>query len=135
MTALRVSEEIRPPDEGTSMDEVRFSQIVDEVLAGLPQFFQTRLENLAVIVQDYPEPELQRQFPGLLLGLFRGVPKTRQSVFAAASFPQQVFLYQKNIEAVSYGEAELRRQVEKTLKHEIGHYFGLSEEDLRALGY
>ena len=117
------------------MDAVRFSQIVDEVLASLPQFFKTRLDNLAVIVQDYPEPELQRQFPGLLLGLFRGVPKTRQSVFAGASFPQQVFLYQKNIEAVSYGEADLRLQIEKTLKHEIGHYFGLSEEDLRALGY
>ena len=117
------------------MDAARFSQIVDEVLEGLPQFFQTRLDNLAVIVQDYPEPELQQQFPGRLLGLFRGVPKTRQSVFAGASFPQQVYLYQKNIEAISYGEADLRRQIEKTLKHEIGHYFGLSEEDLRALGY
>ena len=117
------------------MDAVRFSQIVDDVLADLPQFFQNRLDNLAVIVQDYPEPDLQRQFPGRLLGLFRGVPKTRQSVFAAASFPQQVFLYQKNIESVSTGEADLRRQIEKTLKHEIGHYFGLSEEDLRALGY
>ena len=117
------------------MDSVRFSQIVDEILEGLPQFFKTRLDNLAVIVQDYPEPELQRQFPGCLLGLFRGVPKTRQSIFASAAFPQQVYLYQKNIEAVSSGEADLRRQIEKTLKHEIGHYFGLSEEDLRALGY
>lgn len=132
---LRVGEEIRSPDQGKSMDAARFSQIVDEVLEGLPQFFQSRLDNLAVIVQDYPEPDLQRQFPGRLLGLFRGIPKTRQSVFAGASFPQQVFLYQKNIEAISYGDADLRRQIEKTLKHEIGHYFGLSEEDLRALGY
>ena len=117
------------------MDSVWFSQIVDEVLEGLPHFFRDRLDNLAVIVQDYPEPELQRQFPGLLLGLFRGVPKTRQSVFASGAFPQQVYLYQKNIEAISYGDADLRRQIEKTLKHEIGHYFGLSEEDLEALGY
>lgn len=117
------------------MDAVRFSEIVDEVLEDLPQFFKARLDNLAVIVQDYPEPELQRQFPGTLLGLFRGVPKTRQSVFASGAFPQQVYLYQKNIEAVSYGASDLRRQIEKTLKHEIGHYFGLSEEDLRALGY
>lgn len=117
------------------MDAVRFSEIVDEVLEDLPQFFKARLDNLAVIVQDYPEPELQRQFPGTLLGLFRGVPKTRQSVFASGALPQQVYLYQKNIEAVSYGASDLRRQIEKTLKHEIGHYFGLSEEDLRALGY
>ena len=117
------------------MDAVRFSQIVDEVLEGLPHFFRDRLDNLVIIVQDYPEPELQWQFPGRLLGLYRGVPKTRQSVFASAAFPQQVYLYQKNIEAVSYGDADLRRQIEKTLKHEIGHFFGLSEEDLEALGY
>ena len=117
------------------MDSLRFSQIVDEVLEGLPEFFKTHLKNLAVIVQDYPERELERQFPGRLLGLFRGVPKTHQSVFSTAGLPQQIFLYQKNIESVCHGETELRRQIEITLKHEIGHYFGLSEEDLRALGY
>ena len=117
------------------MKAICFSKIVDEVLAGLPQFFRVRLENLAVIVQDYPEPEIQRQFRGHLLGLFHGVPKTRQSVFAGATLPQQVYLYQKNIEAVCCNDTDLRQQIEKTLKHEIGHYFGLTEKDLRVLGY
>jgi len=52
-----------------------------------------------------------------------------------AGMPGQIFLYQKNIEAVCKNERDLVRQIEVTLKHEIGHYFGLSERDLRRRGY
>ncbi len=135
MKQLRGADDLRQTDEEKRMNSLRFSQIVDEVLESLPELFKTHLKNLAIIVQDYPERDLERQFSGRLLGLFRGIPKTRQSVFSTAGLPQQVFLYQKNIEAVCAGETELRRQIEITLKHEIGHYFGLSEEDLRSLGY
>jgi predicted Zn-dependent protease with MMP-like domain len=116
------------------MDRIRFSQLVDEALERLPRTFKAKLENVAIIVEDFPEKELQRDFKGLLLGLFRGVPKTHQSI-SWPSLPAQIFLYQKNIEAICKNEDEMILQIEKTLKHEIGHYFGLSERDLRRRGY
>jgi len=117
-----------------AMDRTQFSQLVDEALERLPQVFKEKLENVAIIVEDYPERELQEEFSGLLLGLFRGIPRTKQSTFWK-TMPDQVILYQKNIEAVCRNEAQIRKEIEKTLKHEIGHYFGLSERDLRKRGY
>jgi predicted Zn-dependent protease with MMP-like domain len=68
----------------------------------------------------------------LLLGLFHGIPRTEKSVFSAAP-PDRIFLYRRNIEAVCRTDAEVRRQIRATLLHEVGHYFGLSEDELRAV--
>lgn len=116
------------------MDRIQFTQLVDEALARLPRTFKDRLENLAIIIEDYPDEEVQEEFSGVLLGLFRGVPRTLQSSSWAAP-PSQILLYQKNIEAICRNDAEIARQIQKTLEHEIGHYFGLSERDLRRRGY
>ena len=116
------------------MDRLQFSQLVENALERLPRRFKQKLENVVVMVEDYPERELQGQYPGLLLGLFHGVPKTHQSVFAI-SMPSRIVLYQKNIEAVSRNEDEISLQIETTLKHEIGHYFGMTEKELRKRGY
>ena len=117
-----------------SMDRIRFTQLVEEALTRLPKVFRAKLENISIIVEDYPEEELEEEFDGLLLGLFRGTPRTEQSVFVT-HMPAQIFLYQKNIEEVCRTEKEILDQINKTLKHEIGHYFGLSEKDLRGKGY
>jgi predicted Zn-dependent protease with MMP-like domain len=116
------------------MDRIHFTHLVDEALGHIPKSFKDRIENVAVIVEDYPPAEIQQGFKGILLGLFRGVPRTQQTVFWAAP-PSQIFLYQKNIEAISKNDDEVARQIQKTLRHEIGHYFGLSEEDLKNRGY
>ncbi len=116
------------------MDRSKFSQLVEETLDRLPRRFRQKLENVAIILEDRPEKELQLRYSGLLLGLFHGVPKTHQSVFATG-MPARIVLYQKNIETICQSEEEIRLQIEKTLKHEIGHYFGLSEGDLRRKGY
>jgi predicted Zn-dependent protease with MMP-like domain len=111
-----------------SVERERFEQVVNEVLESLPDPFRSRLSNLAIIVEDSPPLEPHRG--GLLLGLFSGVPMTLKSVFSADP-PNHIFLYQKNIEAVCSSEAQIRRQIRDTLLHEIGHYFGLNEEELR----
>jgi predicted Zn-dependent protease with MMP-like domain len=116
------------------MDRIHFNQLVDDALERLPRLFKDKLSNLAIMVEDYPDSELQDQYSGLLLGLFHGVPKTRETVFWASP-PGQILLYQKNIEAICHDDEEVRVQIETTLKHEIGHYFGLSEQDLRRKGY
>ena len=112
------------------MERSKFEELVAQALDELPAAFRERLTNVAIIVEDLPPPGAESQ--GLLLGLFHGVPCTEKSVFYSG-FPDQVFLYQKNIEAVSRGERDIRRQIRATLLHELGHYFGLSEEELRGV--
>jgi len=116
------------------MDRLRFLQLVEDAMERLPRHFRQKLENVAVLVEDYPDRELRKEYPGVLLGLFHGVPKTHQSVFSV-SMPARIVLYQKNIESICSNEAEISLQIEQTLKHEIGHYFGMTEKDLRRRGY
>lgn len=112
------------------MERQRFEDLVRQVLDSLPEPFRTRLANLDIRVEDAPSSEPRHG--GLLLGLFSGVPRTQKSVFAATP-PDHIYLYQRNIEAVCATESEVVRQIRDTLLHEIGHYFGLSEEELRNL--
>jgi predicted Zn-dependent protease with MMP-like domain len=112
------------------MQRKRFEKLVEEAFERLPEVFRSRISNVAIIVEDLPPRESE---PGtLLLGLFHGVPRTEKSTFYATP-PDHIFLYQKNIEAVCSSDEEIRRQVRDTLLHELGHYFGLSEEELRDL--
>ncbi len=114
-----------------------FTAIVAEVLDTLPKQFRKRVHNVAVLVEDYP-PEEPRRAPRprglprrLILGTFTGVPTTRKSVFDLRTGPDYVVLYQKNIEAVCRDEQEIRHQIRQTVIHELGHYFGMTEEQLR----
>jgi len=116
------------------MEREEFEQVVGEVLDSLPREFRKRIRNVAVLVEDLPRNP-PRSKPGqprqLLLGIFHGVPRTKKSVFDLPTGPDYVVLYQKNIEAVSSTEAELRDQIRRTVVHEIGHYFGMDEEQLK----
>ncbi len=112
------------------MERSRFEALVGQALKGLPLSFREKLTNVAIIVEDLPPDDWQGK--GLLLGLFHGIPRTEKTVFAA-SLPDQIFLYQRNIEAICSSDAEVRQQIRETLLHEVGHYFGLSEDELRGL--
>ena len=111
-----------------------FVRVVEEALDSLPQEFRSRIKNVAILVEDFPpnqsppQPGQQRR---LLLGIFHGVPATNKSVFDLPTGPAHIVLYQKNIEAVCSSEAEVRQQIRQTLMHELGHYFGMTEEQLR----
>lgn len=111
-----------------------FVKVAEEVLDALPKEFRSRIENVAILVEDFPPSRSSRR-PGkqrrLLLGIFHGVPATKKSVFDLAVGPAHIVLYQKNIEAVCSSEAEVRQQIRQTLMHELGHYFGMTEEQLR----
>lgn len=123
------------------MQRRRFEQLVEEALAGLPPRFREKLQNVVVMVEDLPRRSRKaragpRPRGQLVLGVFQGVPRTEKSVFdtAAPAFgPDRIVLYQKNIEAVSSTDDEVREQVRLTVLHELGHYFGLSEEELEHL--
>ena len=116
------------------MKREHFVKVVEEALDSLPQEFRSRIQNVAVLVEDVPPNQpspksgQQRQ---LLLGVFHGVPTTKRSIFDLPSGPDHIVLYQKNIEAVCSSEAEVREQIRLTVIHELGHYFGLDEEQLK----
>jgi predicted Zn-dependent protease with MMP-like domain len=118
------------------MKREHFVKIVEEALDSIPREFRSRIRNVAVLVEDMPPnqpaPKAGHQ-KRLLLGLFHGVPTTRKSTFDLPTGPDYVVLYQKNIEAVCSSEAEVREQIRLTVIHELGHYFGMDEEQLKGV--
>src|SRR6266496_4687389 len=115
------------------MNRADFINVAEEALDLLPEEFRSRIENVAILVEDRPpnQPRSQHRQSHLLLGIFHGVPATKKSVFDMSSGPAHIVLYQNNIEAVCSSEAEVRNQIRQTLIHELGHYFGMTEEQLR----
>ena len=116
------------------MKREEFVNVAEEALDSLPEEFRSRIENVAILVEDFPPHQLPPQRGKqrrLLLGIFHGVPATQRSVFDMSVGPAHIVLYQKNIEAVCSSDAEIRHQIRQTLIHELGHYFGMTEEQLR----
>jgi predicted Zn-dependent protease with MMP-like domain len=116
------------------MKREHFVKVVEETLDSLPLEFRSRIQNVAVLVEDkpphQPSPQSGKQ-RRLLLDVFHGVPTTKKSTFDLPTGPDHIVLYQKNIEAVCSNEAEVREQIRLTVIHELGHYFGMDEEQLK----
>ena len=112
----------------------KFAELAEAALADIPRAFKKRLENISIIVEDFPSREDARGVGATrrnLLGLFAGAGYPHKSnFFGPLPMPDKVFLYQRNIERQCSSEAELAEEIRKTLVHELGHYFGLSEEEL-----
>ncbi|MBI5410232.1 MAG: metallopeptidase family protein [Nitrospirae bacterium] len=114
----------------------RFERLAGDALELLPDEYKTYFENITIIVEDYPDKEDLRRMNTKkehLLGLFSGVPYPHKRGFFDVPYPlpDRIMLFQKNIESICSNEKELVEQIRKTLIHEVGHYFGLSERDLR----
>jgi predicted Zn-dependent protease with MMP-like domain len=121
-----------------SVSREKFERLVEEALARLPAKYRRYFANIVITVEDYPgEEDRERLAPGkeLLLGLFSGIPYPGRGGFFEIPSPlsDRIILFQQNIEAICSDEDELIRQIKATLVHEVGHYFGLSEEELRKL--
>lgn len=121
------------------VSKARFGELVEQALAELPPSFAEFLEEVPIEVRDRPAPAQLRHLgmrkQDLLLGLYQGRPRTRRSVEDSGRIPDVIYIFQEPIELVSRGEHELIEQVRKTVLHEIGHHFGMSEEDLDELGF
>ena len=118
------------------MTRERFEKLVQEALDALPRKFRERIENVAVVVETVPEGQVDpnkllaaNQDENLLMGEFIGTMRTEKSVWDMHG-PDRVVLYQKNIEAICESDAEIREEVRLTVLHELGHYFGMEEDQL-----
>lgn len=112
----------------------RFRELVAEALDELPPVFQEMMDNVEVVVQEAPSPELARKFDGLLLGLYQGVP-LNQRTWLGMNLPDKISIYRRNILRVCATPRQIRERVKKTVMHEIGHHFGMDEQQLRDAGY
>ncbi len=119
----------------TRIDRAAFIRLVEESIDSLPQRFRKLLENVAVLVEDVPSPETMREMglrsPFQLLGLYHGIPLDKRGSYYGNVPPDVVVIYQLPIERVCATEDEIREQVRDTVVHEVGHFFGLSEAELR----
>ncbi len=128
------------------MDSDRFDELVNEAVDGLPAEFAARLENVDVVAAAAPSARTLRDMGlagrGTLLGLYRGIPQTRRTTRYGNVLPDEIVIYREPILAKAHAEcpdggldATVRALVRKTVLHEIGHHFGLSEAELRRIDY
>ena len=114
------------------MERARFEALVKEALQSLPPRFKKHLHNLAVMVEDRPgQSGGGGARPGLLLGLYHGLPYKDRGATYGSPVPDVIVVYQEPIERISSTEEEVRDRIRQVVLHEVGHYFGLSEKELR----
>jgi predicted Zn-dependent protease with MMP-like domain len=106
----------------------RFEEMVVSALDGLPDDLGTLMRNVAVTVEHEAGPRG-------LLGLYQGVPLTSRTTYYAGVLPDRITIYRRAICAVCRTEEEVVEQVRRTVVHEVGHHFGISDERLDQLGW
>jgi predicted Zn-dependent protease with MMP-like domain len=121
------------------MDSARFLELVNEAIDGLPDKFKEALKNIDIDVQEWPDPGLLKKLGygkgRLLLGLYQGIPLTRRRRWSIPVMPDRIVIYKGPIEALAPTEDEVKKRVQTTVLHEVGHYFGLDDEKLKEYGY
>ena len=117
-----------------TVDGETFEQFVEEAWMKVPRRFRRRVHNVSIEVEDCPRGEIREEYGRGLLGLYHGVPLTQRSILWSPG-PDRIVLYKRNLESISHSEEELRHQIRETLLHELGHYFGMNERQLRDSGY
>ena len=119
------------------MDKERFRELVAEAISGLPKEFRDKLNNVDVVVADFPSPA---QLAGArlgrhqtLLGLYQGVPQTRRGRRYGLVVPDKISIFRRPIEARCRSEAEIIAEIARVVRHEIAHHFGIGDGRLRQL--
>ncbi len=121
-----------------------FDEQMDQVMADMPERVHQLLDEVPLIVEDYPSDEVLRKMRvrrrDALCGLYTGIPLTDRSVWHSGVLSDVVHIYREGILRLArhrghYNDEELRRQIRITILHELGHHHGLDEDDLSELGY
>ena len=120
------------------MERDRFIQLVAEALESLPESFAERMENVEIVVEEWPSPETLRlagvRNPAGLLGFYHGIPLTKRTAGYNLVAPDKISIYRRPILMHCRTAAELRETVHRVVRHEIAHYFGIGDDRLREIG-
>lgn len=119
------------------MTRAAFERHVAFALATIPKRFRNAMRNIAIVVEDEPPPDLLLEMeiepPDTLFGLYQGTPLTERRWDYGNTLPDRILLFQRPHEREAENEDDLIASIGETLIHEIGHYFGLSEEEIEAI--
>ena len=119
------------------MHRKEFERLVAEALASIPRRFKKAMQNIAIVVEDEPSPELLEEMeiepPDTLLGLYQGIPLTERRWDGGNQLPDRILIFQGPHERDADDEDDLVVAIGETLIHEIGHYFGMSEEQIEEI--
>ena len=111
-----------------------FEQLVEDALRSLPKRFADLLENIAVVVEDEPTDDdldiLDDDEDSELLGIFRGVALTERTHDMLPMLPDTIAIFRGPILRVTRNRRDALQQIRETVIHELGHYFGLSDDDM-----
>jgi predicted Zn-dependent protease with MMP-like domain len=114
-----------------------FEKLVRRAILDLPQGIRKRMDNVEIVIEDWPTAE-QLQKNGirqgvLLLGLYEGVPRTKRGIGYNLVLPDKITIFQKSIEEIAKTDAEIQEAVKNTVWHEIAHHFGFDEAGVRRM--
>jgi predicted Zn-dependent protease with MMP-like domain len=119
------------------MTHAEFQRRVQAALADIPQEFRDALSNIAIVIEDEPSDrqleDLGIEPPDTLYGLYEGTPLTERGWADGNRLPDKITLFRLPIEEDSETDDDVVVGIGETLIHEIGHYFGLSEEEIEAI--
>jgi len=119
------------------MTRAAFEQLVAEALRLIPRRFQREMTNLVLVVEAEPSAELLEEMeiepPDSLYGLYQGTPLPERTWAFGNALPDRITLFQRPIEEDCEDDDEVRAVIGETLIHEVGHYFGLSEEEIEEI--
>jgi len=119
------------------MEREKFEKLAEEALAQIPKKFKKLISNLAVIVEEKASREIFEKTGATplssILGHYHGVPFKHRGPFYGNIPPDVIVIYKKPIESICSTEEEIKKKVREVVFHEIGHYFGLSEKELREI--
>lgn len=114
----------------------RFEDLVGEALDSVPDELAKHMENVAVVVADWPTPAQQRNHTGMLLGLYEGVMLTKRGPLSyQGAMPDRITIFRGAHLRITSTEEQLKKRITTTVIHEIGHHFGISDDRLRELGW
>jgi predicted Zn-dependent protease with MMP-like domain len=121
------------------LSDEEFEDVVQEALASIPEGFNHYLQEIAVDIEDEPDEstcrKLKLRSSRHLLGLYCGTPITQRHVQDSFRYPERIVIYQRNLERMCRSREQMVAEIRKTVLHEVGHHFGLSERQLRELGF
>jgi predicted Zn-dependent protease with MMP-like domain len=121
------------------MSRTRFEALVAEALRDIPPDLRRALDNIEVVVEDWPTAEHLAEVglgpEDILFGLYQGTPLPERSPLLPYTLPDIITIFQGPLEEECQTEAEIREEIRRTVIHEIAHYFGIDEDRLAELGY
>jgi predicted Zn-dependent protease with MMP-like domain len=117
------------------MEPEGFEELVIAAVESLPEEFRELLENVDIVVTDVPSPEQKRRAGrrSVLMGLYEGVPRTERGAHYQLVMPDKITLFQQNIEAACVTPEDIPAEIERVVRHEIAHHFGMTDEELKRI--